>query len=185
MRTYKRLRTEGGCYFFTVVLAQRHKNNLLIDHINTLRQSFKYAQVNHPFVMDAVVIMPDHLHCIWQLPKNDYNFSTRWRLVKAHFSRSINKSGNEVINTSRHRKGERGIWQRRFWEHFIRDEFDYANHVEYIHYNPVKHGYVDHVSDGKYSSFHHWVKQGLYPANWAAADNIINLISVSIESNNS
>ncbi len=105
--------------------------------------------------MDAVVILPDHLHCIWQLPKNDDNFSSRWRLIKSHFSRTINSK--EYISKSRQRKKERGIWQRRFWEHVIRNEEDYIHNVEYIHYNPVKHGYVNNVKDWKYSSFHHLV----------------------------
>ena len=173
MRTYKRIRVEGGCYFFTVVLAQRNGNNLLIEHVDALRKAFKHVQNNHPFIMDAVVIMPDHLHCIWQLPEGDFNFSTRWRLIKAHFSGSIKKG--EIVNNSRQRKGERGIWQRRYWEHLIRDDIDYVNHVEYIHYNPVKHGYVDYVLDWKYSSFHHWVDKKLYPSNWAAPENVINL----------
>ena len=91
MRTYKRLKIEGGCYFFTVVLVQRNGNNLLIEQVDSLRESFKHVQNNHPFTMNAIVIMPDHLHCIWQLPEGDDNFSTRWRLIKAHFSQSIKK----------------------------------------------------------------------------------------------
>jgi len=173
MRTYTRLRREGGCYFFTVVLAQRQGNSLLVEHVNSLRKSFKYVQKNHPFIMDAIVIMPDHLHCIRQLPKDDSDFSTRWRLIKSHFSRSIKNT--EIISKSRHRKGERGIWQRRFWEHVIRDEADYVNHVEYIHYNPVKHGYVVRVKDWEFSSFHHWVEKQIYPLNWAAQDAIVKM----------
>ena len=173
MRTYKRLKIEGGCYFFTVVLVQRNGNNLLIEQVDSLRESFKHVQNNHPFTMNAIVIMPDHLHCIWQLPEGDDNFSTRWRLIKAHFSQSIKKG--EEINKSRQRKGERGIWQRRFWEHVIRDDVDYANHVDYIHYNPVKHGYVNRVVDWEYSSFHRWVEKGIYPSNWAASDDVIKL----------
>ena len=168
MRTYKRIKINGGCYFFTVVLAQRHKNNLLIQYVDNLREVFKHIQQNHPFVMDAVVILPDHLHCIWQLPEGDADFSTRWRLIKSYFSRSI-KTG-EHISDSRQRKNERGIWQRRFWEHVIRDDNDYARHVEYIHYNPVKHGYVDKVKDWKYSSFHQWVARGIYSVDWATHD---------------
>ena len=118
--------------------------------------------------MDAVVILPDHLHCIWQLPKNDDNFSSRWRLIKSYFSRSINSE--EYISKSRQRKKERGIWQRRFWEHVIRNEEDYIRHVEYIHYNPIKHGYVNNVQDWKYSSFHHWVKRSIYSIDWATND---------------
>ncbi len=123
--------------------------------------------------MGAVVIMPDHLHCIWQLPEDDSNFSIRWIFGKAGFSRLIKKG--EVDNKSRRRKGERGIWQRRFWEHVIRDETDYVNHVEYIHHNPVKHGFVKRVIDWKYSSFHHWVAKDIYPSNWMAQKNIVNM----------
>ena len=113
MRTYKRVKIEGGRYFFTVVLAQRHKNNLLIQYVDNLREAFKHIQRNYPFIIDAVVIMPDHLHCIWQLPEGDANFSTRWRLIKSYFSRSIRTK--EYISKSRQHKNERGIWQRRFW----------------------------------------------------------------------
>ena len=109
MRTYKRIKIEGGCYFFTVVLARRRKNNLLVQNIDTLRESFKQIQRDHPFTMDAVVILPNHLHCIWQLPVKDDNFSSRWRLIKSHFSKSITIS--EYISKSRQRKSERGIYR--------------------------------------------------------------------------
>lgn len=171
MRTYRRARIEGGCYFFTVNLAQRQGNNLLIKHIDELRTAFKETQKNHPFIMDAVVIMPEHLHCLWQLPEGDANYSSRWRLIKSHFSRSIKKG--EYISKSRQNKKERGIWQRRFWEHVIRDDEDYAHHVDYIHYNPVKHGYVNCVKEWKYSSFHRWVAKGFYPIDWATTDNTV------------
>lgn len=117
MRTYKRIKIEGGGYFFTVVLTQRQGNNLLIQHVDTLRESVKQIQKNHPFTMDAVVILPDHLHCIWQLPENDANFSSRWQLIESYFSRSI--TATEYISKSRQHKHERGLWQRRFWEHPI------------------------------------------------------------------
>lgn len=162
---------KGGCYFFTVVTAQRHSNQILTENIDLLREAFRSVQTNHPFKMDAVVILPEHLHCIWQLPASSNDFSTRWRLIKSTFSRAISKEG-ERISQSRQKKKERNIWQRRFWEHCIRDEKDYQNHVDYIHYNPVKHGCVKHVSDWPYSSFQHWVDKGLYPANWAASDEI-------------
>ena len=165
MRTYKRIKIQGGCYFFTVVLAHRRGNNLFIQHIDTLRKAFKRIQKDHPFIMDAIVVLPDHLHCIWQLPAQDDNYSSRWRLIKSYFSRSIMTS--EYISKSRQRKNERGIWQRRFWEHVIRNEEDYARHVEYIHYNPVKHGYVKRVRDWPYSSFHRWVARGIYSVTWA------------------
>jgi putative transposase len=167
MRSYKRVKIEGGCYFFTLTLANRQGNDLLIRHVDELREAFRLTQRDHPFKMDAVVIMPDHLHCLWQLPPGDDDFSTRWYLIKSRFSRSI-KPG-EFISKSRLGKGERGLWQRRYWEHLIRDENDYYRHADYIHYNPVKHGYVQAVKDWQYSSFHRWVARGLYPLDWMTA----------------
>jgi putative transposase len=158
MRTYKRIKIEGGCYFFTVNIAERQGNDLLVRHIDELREAFRRTQHDHPFKMEVVVIMPDHLHCLWQLPPGDDDFPIRWYLIKSRFSRSI-KSG-EAISKSRQRKGERGLWQRRYWEHVIRDETDYYRHADYIHYNPLKHGYVQAVKDWQYSSFHRWAAQG-------------------------
>jgi putative transposase len=171
MRTYKRIKIEGGCYFFTVNIAERQGNDLLVRHIDELREAFRRTQHDHPFKMEAVVIMPDHLHCLWQLPPGDDDFPIRWYLIKSRFSRSI-KSG-EAISKSRQRKGERGLWQRRYWEHVIRDETDYYRHANYIHYNPLKHGYVQAVKDWQYSSFHRWAAQGFYALDWAAAPEVI------------
>ena len=168
MRRYKRLRVKGGCYFFTVVLEQRWGNRFLIDNIDALRTAFLKVKRKHPFKMDAVVILPDHLHCIWQLPEDTDDYSTRWRLIKSEFSKSIEKG--ELVSKSRQRKGERGIWQRRFWEHLIRDDSDFQNHVDYIHYNPVKHGYVEQVKAWQYSSFHRWVEKGVYTENWRVSN---------------
>ncbi|MBT3811798.1 MAG: transposase [Gammaproteobacteria bacterium] len=173
MRTYNRIRVEGGCYFFTVVLAQRNENHLLIKHIDDMRKSFKQVPQNHPYTLDAIVNMPDHLQCIWQLPKDEANFSTRWRWIKVHCSPLMNKGG--IVNKSRQKKGARGIWQRRVGEHLMGDNKDDAQHIEYSHYHPVNHGHVDHVVDGKDSSFHQCVDQGIYPSHWAAADALINL----------
>ncbi|BAP55817.1 hypothetical protein THII_1520 [Thioploca ingrica] len=150
---------------------------MLVQHVDTLRESFKHVQKNHPFTMDAVVILPNHLHCIWQLPEGDAHFSSRWRLIKSDFSRSIKTK--EYISKSRQRKNERGLWQRRFWEHVIRDEEDYVHHVEYIHYNQVKQGYVNQVRDWKYSSFHRWVAHGVYPIDWATSNR--NVMDVGLE----
>ncbi len=166
MRTYKRARIKGGCYFFTVNLAIRQGNNLLVQQVAILREAFRQTQQDHPFKIDAIVIMPDHLHCIWSLPEDDDNFPMRWSLIKARFSRQIKKG--EVISKSRQRKGERNIWQRRYWEHVIRDKVDFYRHVDYIHYNPVKHGYVDSVKAWQYSSFHRWVKDGGYSDDWGS-----------------
>ncbi len=145
MRTYKRLKIEGACYFFTVNLANRTGNDLLIREIGALRGAFRQTRTSHPFEIDAIIILPEHLHAIWQLPPGDNDFSTRWRLIKSRFSQRID--AGERMSASRARKGERGIWQRRFWEHAIRDDSDYARHVDYIHYNPVKHGHCEQASD--------------------------------------
>jgi putative transposase len=130
----------GGTYFFTVNLAERHETSLLIDHIDSLRKAFAATRRERPFRLDAIVVLPDHLHCLWRLPTGDRDFSTRSRLIKSRFSREIER--NEQRNPSRRRKGERGIWQRRYWEHLIRDDEDYRRHADYIHFNPVKHGHV-------------------------------------------
>ncbi|WP_305908080.1 transposase [Methylomarinum sp. Ch1-1] len=167
MSEYHRLYIPGASWFFTVVVADRKKRSLLLDNIATLRQAFRYVKQRHPFNIDAVVVLPDHLHCMWTLPEGDSDFSTRWNLLKGHFSRSL-EEGERVIN-SRSKRGERGIWQRRFWEHMIRDQVDFNQHVDYIHWNPVKHGYVAKVSDWPYSSFHRYVKAGIYSENWGHA----------------
>ena len=170
MRTYIRSRASGAAYFFTVNLADRHGRPLLIEYIADLRSAFRHVRQAHPFLLDAIVVLPDHLHCIWQLPENDADFSTRWRLIKARFSRSV--AQGERISPSRARKGERGIWQRRLWEHTIRDEADYGRHLDYIHYNPVKHGHASSPSEWAYSSFANCVKRGWYPSDWAASDEV-------------
>jgi len=167
MRTYIRVKQKGGMYFFTVNLAERKDNDLLIANIGLLREAFRVTKKHYPFSIEASVILPEHLHCIWRLPEGDDDFSKRWRLIKAHFSKHIPL--NEPVSNSRLRKKERGIWQRRFWEHLIKDEQDYQNHMDYIHYNPVKHGYVQQVIDWPYSSFHLWVERGVYPRHWATA----------------
>lgn len=171
MRTYLRHRVPGGTYFFTVNLAERKHNDLLIRHVETLREACRYVQQRHTFVIEAMVVLPEHLHCIWKLPEGDDDFPLRWRLLKAYFSRHI--LTGERISASRQRKDERGIWQRRSWEHVIRDDTDFQRHVDYIHYNPVKHGYVEKVADWPYSSFHRWVKLGIYPQDWAASPTTI------------
>ncbi|MCX7184676.1 MAG: transposase [Nitrosospira sp.] len=112
-------------------------------------------------------LLTDHLHAIWTLPSNDMDYPTRWALIKAGFSRSLPKT--ERISPSRTGKGERGIWQRRYWEHQIRDETDYARHVDYIHYNPVKHGHVESPFDWPHSSIHRFIKEGILPPDWGAS----------------
>ncbi len=123
----------------------------------------------HPFEIDALVVLPDHLHMVWTLPSQDDDYPTRWMLIKAGFSRKI--PGAEQRRASRIRKGERGIWQRRYWEHLIRDQQDYARHVDCIHYNPVKHGYVSRPADWAHSSIHRYIERGQLTADWGAGVN--------------
>ncbi len=163
MPQYRRHRIQGGTYFFTVVLANR-RTALLTEHIDKLRGAFADVKAKHPFHIDAIVVLPDHLHCIMTLPKNDDDFSLRWRQIKSAFSRRI--PHGEYRSRSRQRKGERGIWQRRFWEHAIRDDIDWQRHVDYVHYNPVKHGWVDIMRHWPYSSFHRFVARGMYSEDW-------------------
>ena len=125
MPNYKRAFVPGGTWFFTVNLAERRGNRLLVERINILREAFVHVKKNHPFVIEAIVVLPEHLHCILSLPMGDSDFSTRWGLIKAHFSRNIRKG--ERISESRNKRGERGLWQRRFWEHLIRDETDISD----------------------------------------------------------
>jgi putative transposase len=163
MTNYRRNFLAGGSFFFTVNLAER-RLRLLTDHIDELRKAFRETRQHHPFTTDAVVVLPDHLHAVWTLPEGDRDFATRWRLIKSTFSRSL--ATGETISKSRAAKGERGIWQRRYWEHTIRDEDDFARHVDYVHINPVKHGLVMRVRDWPYSSFHRLVERGVYPEDW-------------------
>ena len=165
MTEYRRSKIPGATYFFTVNCAERKGNSILTDNIDTLRNAFRKVKNDHPFEINAIVILPEHLHCIWSLPKDDTDFGVRWGLIKATFSRSIPKT--ERRSDSRLKRGERGIWQRRYWEHLIRDDEDYARHVDYIHWNPVKHGWAKQVKDWPYSSFHKHVGRGPYPLDWA------------------
>jgi len=165
---YRRADVPGATYFFTVNIAERSKT-LLVDHVGVLRMAMRRVKEIHPFEIEAIVILPDHLHAIWTLPQNDADFSMRWNLIKGTFSRNI--PGNESISTSRRKKGERGIWQRRFWEHLIRNESDFERHVDYIHYNPVKHGYVPKADEWTFSSIHRFMKNGIIPVDWAGGEN--------------
>ena len=165
MSKYLRNCVGGACYFFTFNLQQRHNNSILMDNIHILRAAFKYAKNKYPFQIDAVVVLPDHIHLLMTLPKKDSDYAKRIRSLKTYFSKRIDKV--EFISDVRRSRKERGIWQRRFWEHTIRDEFDYANHMNYIHYNPVKHGYVERPKDWEYSSFHKLANEGLYALDWA------------------
>ena len=164
MPNYRRHRLEGGCYFFTINLLERHENSLLVQHIDLLRDVVRRVRRKHPFHIDGWVILPDHMHCVWTLPAGDYDYSMRIRLIKTLFSKALPK--NEYRSEVRQQNGERGIWQRRFWEHTISDDHDYATHMDYLHYNPVKHGHVSAVADWPYSTFSKLVQLDVYPQDW-------------------
>jgi putative transposase len=163
MTNYRRNFIRGGSYFFTVNLADR-RLRLLTEHIGPLRAAFRDTRASHPFAIEAIVVLPDHLHAVWTLPEGDADFALRWILIKSAFSRAL--PGGEQVSRSRVAKGERGIWQRRYWEHTLRNEDDFVRHVDYIHFNPVKHRHVGRAKDWEYSSFHRMVRLGVYPEDW-------------------
>jgi putative transposase len=163
MPNYRRVFVPGGCYFFTVNLLER-KRTLLTDHIDLLRDCVRTVRRLYPFHIDAWVVLPDHMHCVLTLPADTDDYPLRWRLIKLLFSKGL--PATERLSAVRKLRGERGIWQRRYWEHMIRDERDYARHIDYIHVNPLKHGYVKQVADWPYSTFHRYVADGLLFTDW-------------------
>jgi putative transposase len=162
MTDYRRNFVPGGSFFFTVVIANRSAP-VLTDNIELLRHAVADVKRELPFELVAMVVLPEHLHCVWTLPEDDADYPTRWKKIKAVFSRGLPKG--EQRSASRVAKGERGIWQRRFWEHTLRDDDDLRRHLDYIHFNPVKHGHVRNVIEWPYSSFHRYVRSGVYPSN--------------------
>ena len=164
MSDYRRVRIPGAKYFFTVSLADR-SSDLLVREVAHLRAAFAVTQRERPFWCDAFVVLPDHLHAVWTLPPGDADYSTRWRLIKSRFVRAVGefcpRSESKVV------KQERGIWQRRFWEHTIRDEQDYRNHMAYCWGNPVKHGLVERPTDWPYSSIHRDIRAGRVDPQWS------------------
>jgi putative transposase len=163
MSRYRRAKFEGSLFFFTVVLAER-RSTLLVDELDRLRRSYRLAGQRHPFETVAICVLPDHIHAVWGLPTGDADFPTRWSLIKRRFSQGLAPSPTR--SASKVSKREKGIWQRRYWEHAIRDDADLERHVDYIHFNPVKHGHVARVSDWPHSSFHRYVAQGLLAPDW-------------------
>lgn len=151
MPDYRRNRVPGGTYFFTVCLRDRRAGTLVAE-IVALRDAVRLTRARWPFHMDACAVLPDHLHCVWTLPPGDDRFSVRWRSIKTAFVQAL---------------GRPGVWQPRYWEHTFRDERDYAAHLDYVHFNPVKHGFVQHPADWPHSTFHRSVARGLYPADWS------------------
>jgi putative transposase len=172
MPNYLRART-GSTFFFTLVSFNRRPILCNVQIRRSLRIAIENVRVLRPFSIDGWVLLPDHLHCIWTLPDGDCDFSTRWLLVKRSVSRfsqdlALNPDTREA-SARKHR--ESTIWQRRFWEHQIRDELDFERHLDYIHFNPVKHGHVERVADWPYSTFHRYVKDGVYPVDWGGGPN--------------
>ncbi|MEO1611773.1 MAG: transposase [Pseudomonadota bacterium] len=167
MSNYRRIRIKGGTYFFTVTLADR-SSQLLTERIDFLRRAWATTHRAKPFQTDAVVVLPDHIHVIWTLPPGDDAYSARWARIKAHFSRAL--SVDERRTSSKERKREKGIWQRRFWEHAIRDEEDLTRCKRYCWFNPVKHGHVAKPMDWAHSSIHRDVRRGSVDPEWIGGD---------------
>ncbi len=162
MPDYRRAGVKGGLFFFTVALADR-SSDLLTEEIGRFREIYRAVQQRRPFETVAICVLPDHIHTLWKLPEDDPDFSTRWNLIKSGFSRGIDdrpRSPSKIL------KREKGLWQRRFWEHAVRDDADLERHIDYIHFNPVKHGKVTRVLDWPHSSFHRFVERRLLPSDW-------------------
>ncbi len=166
---YRRLKIEGASYFFTLVTQERRKLFADDETVALLDTAIERVKARHPFDVEAQVIMPEHLHALWLLPKGDADYSTRWRLIKETFTKSyIKRHGRPPAGAARQARGEQALWQRRFWEHLIRDDQDFGAHLDYIHLNPVHHGYVAAPRDWPYSTFKQWVERGVYEPAWGS-----------------
>jgi putative transposase len=165
---YRRDYTHGASYFFTLVTFNRKPLFDQPEKVAILRRVFSEEMARRPFFIDAIVIMPDHIHAIWTLPLNDADYSIRWRNIKRSFTLAIPQDQRPKVSDSRQRKQEQAIWQRRFWEHRIRDEQDFNRHVDYIHYNPVKHGKVPLPVDWKFSSIHRYIRHDIISSDWGS-----------------
>ena len=166
MTNYRRDYTKGGVSFFTVNL-QNRRRDWLVRYMDEFRAAYRETLEHYPFETLAITILPDHFHCVVKLPEGDDDYSRRMRVLKTNFSKRLPHHCRQP-NRSQSLRGELGIWQRRFWEHKIRDDADLENHIFYTYYNPVKHGYVSQVSDWAHSSFHRDVERGLFPVHWGA-----------------
>ena len=158
MSDYRRAIVPGGCLFFTLVTHGRQRLFVDEQNVDRLREGFRHTMRKHPFQIDAIVILRDHLHTLWRLPDDGSDYSLRWRLIKHYLATGVSAKANH--------RGEKQVWQRRFWEHVIRDEDDWRRHVDYIHYNPVKHGYVKRPGDWRWSSFKKMAACGYSPPGW-------------------
>jgi putative transposase len=160
MSNYRRVFIPGGVYFFTVVTYQRRPVFAAPENVDLLREAFHHVRTSRPFTIDGIVVLPDHLHCIWRLPEADTDFPGRWREIKKYVSKRIGEK--------RKTRNAMDVWQPRFWDHVLRDEDDWRRHMDYIHYNPVKHGLAASPAEWPYSSFHKAAVKGWYPENWGA-----------------
>ena len=168
MSHYKRWYREAGTYFFTVVTYKRQR--LFADQKarDILHEAIGWVQQRHPFQIVGMVLLPDHLHCLWRMPEDDGDFSRRWSMIKRRFTLSWKSAGRTIIPVKPNQRARRqqGIWLPRFWEHLIRDQQDMANHMDYIHFNPTKHGWVACPHLWPHSTFHRWVNEGAYREDW-------------------
>ena len=172
MPNYRRAHVPGGTYFFTVVTHRRRRLFHLPNSRKLLGESIRQCQQDWPFEVNAIVLLPDHLHAIWTLPPGDENYSGRWSVIKKNFTSQFLADGGEdwSVSEGKQREKRRGVWQRRFWEHVIEDEQDFQTHFDTIHFNPVKHQLAKCPGDWGVSSFYRWVKQGVYPVDWGCAE---------------
>lgn len=154
---YRRVWVAGGTYFFTVNLLERKGNDLLVRYIDVLRASVARVRSKYPFIIHGQVVLPDHMHCVVELPEGDSNFAVRWRLIKTLFSKAL--PVEKYRSAIRLHCNERGIWQRRYWEHLIRDQRDFENHMNYVHFNPVKHRLVKNIHEWLFQHFIDWFKK--------------------------
>lgn len=161
MSNYKRIYLPNHSYFFTVVTANRKPIFAEDENVQLMKAAFRYVQLRKPFKMEAICILPDHLHCIWTM-EDDCNYPMRWQMIKTHFSRRYRHQHPELRQFK--------IWQPRYWEHVIRDEDDWQRHLDYLHYNPVKHGLVEAVTNWHYSSFNKYVTKGYYDVSWGDSE---------------
>jgi putative transposase len=171
MREYIRMDAPGGTFFFTLVTFERRPILAGPERVVALRAAFRSVRAAHPFELLGAVVLPDHVHLVIELPPHDADFSTRIALIKRYFTHALTPAeiGEPSPSSSRRRRRERSIWQRRFWEHTIRDERDLEAHMDYIHYNPVKHGHAGCPHAWPWSSFARWVRAGRYPPDWACS----------------
>jgi putative transposase len=168
---YRRVKKAGGTYFFTVVTHGRHPILINPEIRQALREGINKVRQLMPFAIEAWVLLPDHLHAIWTLPEHDSRYGARWAVIKSCVTKRCGRlvDSGVKVNISRRKRQEGGVWQRRFWEHAIRDEADFHRHLDYIHWNPVKHGYVKNPMDWPYSTIHRFVAQGIYPSDWGGS----------------